>query len=289
MKTKKLLSTICLALLLAVGARMQLTRAAEDTGSVGLEATISTAPPAQAATIAVPRSGQVFTELPITVSGICPGDVLVKLFKNNVFGGSVQCQNGSYSLTIDLFSGTNDLVARVYDALDQAGPDSNVVTVTFNDARGGSVSRPTLTSNYAKRGANPGDTLTWPIILSGGNGPYAISVDWGDGKPSDLFTQNFPGTFDITHVYDRPGVYNIVVRAGDSNDSVAFLQLVGVANGPLSQDGEGDIAENTIIIRKLLWWPLLIIMPLLALCFWLGMRYSINALRRRMEAQQSLE
>ncbi len=59
------------------------------------------------------------------MSGICPGDLLVKIFKNNVFAGSVQCKNGSYSIVIDLFSGQNELVARVYDALDQPGPDSN--------------------------------------------------------------------------------------------------------------------------------------------------------------------
>lgn len=276
-------------LCLFFGALSTRSQAAEESGSVGLEGTIATAPPTVGATITVPRNGQVFTEIPITVSGICTGDVLIKLFKNNVFGGSAQCTNGSYSLTIDLFSGTNELVARVYDALDQAGPDSNTVTVTFNDSRGGSISRPTLTSNYAKRGANPNETLIWPIILSGGDGPYAISVDWGDGKTSDLFTQTFAGTFDISHVYDRPGVYNIVIRAGDSNDSVAFLQLVGIANGPLTQDGEEDIASNTIIINKILWQPLLFILPLLVVCFWLGMRYSINALRRKMEAQQRLE
>ena len=55
--------------------------------------------------------------------------MLVKLFKNNVFAGSVQCEDGSYSIKTDLFVGTNELVARVYDDLDQPGPDSNVLTV----------------------------------------------------------------------------------------------------------------------------------------------------------------
>jgi hypothetical protein len=56
---------------------------------------------------------------------------LVKIFKNNVFGGSVQCDRGNFSLQSDLFVGTNELVARVFDELDQPGPDSNIVTVTF--------------------------------------------------------------------------------------------------------------------------------------------------------------
>ena len=42
-------------------------------------------------------------------------------------------KNGSYEVAIDLFSSKNDLVARHYDDLDQGGPDSNLVSVTFND------------------------------------------------------------------------------------------------------------------------------------------------------------
>ena len=107
----------------------------------------------------------------------------LKIFSNNVFIGSTTCRGGSYTLQTTLFAGANALVARVYDALDQTGPDSNTVNVTYNDAQfaqfGTVVS---LTSLYARRGVNPGTSLSWPLILSGGVGPYAVSVDWGDGS-----------------------------------------------------------------------------------------------------------
>lgn len=257
----------------------------QQSGSVGVEGKIGADPPKNAATISLPRDGQVFTDIPIVVNGICSGDVLIKIFKNNVFGGSVLCQNGSYAISIDLFSGRNELVARVYDALDQAGPDSNVITVTYNDSRSVNVNNPTLTSNYAKRGANPKETLTWPIILSGGEGPYAVSVDWGDGTPSDLFTRNFAGTFDISHAYNRSGVYNIIIRASDKNDSVAFLQVVGIANGPLSQDETTTDGGDARTIIRIIWWPLLISLPLLLAAFWLGRRHAVQELRRRLENQ----
>ncbi len=257
-----------------------------QSGSVGLQGKISAPPPSVGATITVPRDGQAFTSLPITVSGICPSDLLVKLFKNNVFAGSVQCKNGSYSIIIDLFSGQNELIARVYDSLDQSGPDSNKVTVTFNDNRPGGGSRVSLTSNFAKRGANPGQTLTWPIILSGGSGPYAITVDWGDNKTPDLISQQFPGTFNIQHVYDSAGVYNIVVKVSDKNGDVAFLQLVGVANGPLSQEqagGSQDDGGTTIVKTKILWQPVAILLPLIFFTFWLGKKYELKTLKRRIE------
>ncbi len=258
-----------------------------QSGSTGVQGKISSPPPSVGATISLPRSGQSFTTLPVTVTGICPKDLLVKVFKNNVFSGSVQCTNGSYSIQIDLFSGQNEIVARVYDALDQAGPDSNVVTVSFDDGKAGTASRVSLTSNYAKRGANPGSPLIWPIILSGGIGPYALSIDWGDGKAPDLQSQSFPGNIDIKHTYDSPGVYNIVIKATDSKGGVAYLQLVGIANGPLSQDsassGKGTDTNTSTTKTKILWQPAAVIFPMIGAGFWLGKRHELHSLRKKIE------
>ncbi len=194
-----------------------------QSGSIGVEGRISSDPPKIGATIVSPSSGRVFTEIPIVVTGSCPKNTTVKLFKNNVFSGSANCVNGSYSITIDLFSGQNDLVARVYDSLDQAGPDSNTVTITFNDDRSSLFGpRVTLTSNYAKRGASPGEKIIFPIILSGGTGPYAFSVDWGDGKAPDLLTQEFPGVVSLEHLCESPGVYNVIVKAVDKNGAASI-------------------------------------------------------------------
>jgi hypothetical protein len=262
--------------------------AAQEQGSVGMEGRISSPPPTTAATISIPRSGQSFSTLPVTVSGICPKDLLVKMFKNNVFAGSVQCTNGSYSLIIDLFDGQNDLVARVYDALDQAGPDSNTVTVSYVTEQVGFKSRVSLTSPIAKKGANPGQLLSWPITLSDGEGPYAVSVDWGDGKTPDLMSRQFPGDFNIQHTYDKPGVYNIITKATDKNGGVAYLQLVGVANGPLSQDSgstnNNSSNNNTAApAAKILWQPAAILIPFIISTFWLGKKYQMHVLRQKIE------
>lgn len=256
-------------------------------GAIGMQGSISAPPPTTGATIAVPGNGQVFTDIPITVSGICPSGLLVKLFKNNIFSGSAECTNGSYSIETDLFIGQNELIAKVFDALDQPGPDSNIVVVTYEDNRSGAVSRPSLSSNFARRGANPGQTLRWPIILSGGQGPYAISVDWGDGTAPDLFSRDFPGTFDIEHIYERPGVYNIVIKVTDANGNAAFLQLVGVGSGPLSQSDMGvainEDGAGTQIVTRVLWQPAALLIPLLVTTFWLGKRHELRTLRNKIE------
>jgi hypothetical protein len=258
-----------------------------SSGGVGVEGKISSPPPTQAATITSPGNGAVFSTLPVTVTGFCPAGLMVKLFKNNVFSGSVMCDRSSYSIQIDLFSGRNDLIARVYDSLDQAGPDSNTVTVTFNDnaARPDIVARVSLTSNYARRGANPKELLTWPMIVSGGTAPYAISVDWGDSSTSDLYSITIPGEFSIKHQYDQSGTYRVLVKASDKNGAVAYLQVVAVANGQATQNVAGASASKSTgsTSTVVLWQPAAIAIPLIASTFWLGKRYEVNKIKKRLQ------
>ncbi len=277
---------------IAFASPLRINAQTEESGSVGLEGRISSPPPTTPAVISFPNDGAVISTMPVTVTGICPTGLLVKIFKNNVFAGAQQCVNGSFSIQIDLFSGRNELVARVYDDLDQAGPDSNVVVVTFPVTGFNQGNRISLTSSFAKKGTNPGQKLVWPITLTGGNGPYAITVDWGDGKTADIISQQFPGTFNIEHIYDSPGVYNVIVRASDRDGNVAFLQLVGVANGPLTQNvGEGqsgDQAGQTRETVKILWQPAAISIPLILSTFYLGRKYELFTLRKRLEQREDI-
>ena len=255
-------------------------------GSAGLQGTVQTPPPKTAPTIATPVTGQSFNRLPVTVSGLCTTGLLVKIFANNVFVGSVLCGNGSYTIQIDLFEGQNDLVARIFDALDQPGPDSNIVTVTYSNNQFNETGIPLLrlSSIYARRGANPGETLNWPITISGGTAPYAISVDWGDGKPATLYSAPFAGSLNISHVYDNAGTYVVIVKGTDKNGLTAFLQLVAQANGAVGQSGndQGDGKDKEIII-KVIWIPAAFLLALLPLSFWLGRRYELLHLRRSIE------
>lgn len=253
-----------------------------SSNSIGLQATISTAPPKKGATITVPGNGATFTSVPITVSGLCPSNLLVKIFANNTFVGSTVCSNGSYSLKVDLFGGRNDLVARVYNALDQAGPDSNTVSVTFNDAQFITFGTPlSLTSLYAERGAPPGSELDWPIILSGGTSPYAVSVDWGDGSSAELLSASTAGTLTMKHIYKTAGVYQVVVKATDKNGGTAFLQLVGQATGAVQSNNKSSSTNNNVVIQKqVLWWPAVAMLPLVLLSFWVGRRHELRRLRR---------
>lgn len=264
----------------------------QQSGTTGLQGKIPSPPPANAATISTPAPGRTFNQLPVIVSGLCTTGLLVKVFSNNIFVGSADCVGGSYSIQVDLFSGQNELVARVYDALDQAGPDSNTVIVVYQDTQIAAFGqRINLSSNLAKLGAPVGTQLSWPIILSGGTGPYAITVDWGDGSAVDLKSVSFAGTFEVNHTYKAAGIYRVVVKATDANGAAAFLQLVGVGAGEVTQSATGSTTKsnsggNTRTVY--IWWPLLLMIPLLLGMFWVGKRYEVTAIHRQLEEQARL-
>jgi len=261
---------------------LKATAATQQSGSVGVQGKVSAPPPSQAATINIPSNGQSFSSLPITVSGFCVNGTLVEIYKNNVFAGSTQCQNNSYRLQIDLFDGRNDLVAKEFDDLNQAGPDSNTVTVNFSTPLPSIGPRISLTSEFAKRGANPGTILSWPVTLSGGSGPYAITVDWGDKSTPDLFSQQLPGILNLQHTYAQAGVYNVLIKASDANGNVAYLQVVGIGNGPIKQAGTTTSGILTTERTKIIWWPIIVLFVFILIAYWLGQKHQLEAIRRRL-------
>src|SRR5436190_19690352 len=58
-----------------------------ESSSVSLTGTVPTKPPTVAATITSPADGQHFNLTPIKVSGTCPQDNLVEIYKNDIFAG----------------------------------------------------------------------------------------------------------------------------------------------------------------------------------------------------------
>jgi len=252
-------------------------------GSFGLEATKPKAPPKEGATITTPGNGASFTTSPITINGICPNGLLVQIYNNGVMVGSVMCERGSFSLQISLFAGINELSAIVYDELDQAGPVSNLVTVNYSDTRftafGALI---TLTSSYGRRSAPAGSELNWPLQLSGGTGPYAFSIDWGDGSAAELKSQPVAGLVTIVHTYKRAGIYQVNIRVTDVNGVSAFLQVIAVASGKVDAASTSAEEESPTSITKVLWIPAAIALAALPPAFWLGRRSQVVSIRNKM-------
>ncbi len=255
-------------------------------GSYGLEASKLAPPPTTTATIATPNNGASFTTSPITVSGLCTNGLLVQVYDNGVMVGAINCTSGSFSIQVSLFTGSNDLYATQFDNLGQASPNSNTVSVTYNNANFAAFGTlVTLTSNYGRRAANPGETLDWPLLLSGGTGPYAFSINWGDGGKPELKSQATAGQVTISHVYSQSGIYHVTVTVTDKNGVSAFLQLVAVANGQpaVTSNTTGNGKSTTKTVVHVVWWPAAAGIVLLPLSYWLGRRSELVSLHRKLE------
>lgn len=246
-------------------------------GSIGIEGLIPGDPPLRPPVINSPIDGQTITELPVTVRGTCEAGLIVEIYKNDVFAGSGVCKdNNTFSIDIDLFFGENVLYAGIRDLMGQRGPDSEKITVFYKPSVTGSDEgrgqQLLLTSPISFKGVLPGEEIVFPVQLSGGKGPYAISINWGDGN-NDVFVRSDTGEFDISHVYQRPGVYRVIVKASDSNDQVAFLQLTAVVSGEPGSGTDDERPPPRVIVKYIL-WPLYVLTALLPVAYWLGVRYG---------------
>lgn len=249
-----------------------------SSGSVGLTGTVPKAAPTVAATITNPHDQQHFGTTPITVSGTCSQNTLVEIYKNDIFAGSTPCSDkGTYSLQIDLLIGKNVLVARVYDVLNQAGPDSTPVTVYYDAVAPSTAamnllnfsnSQLLLNADAVFRGAFPNQPLNIPVSIIGGSSPYAVNVQWGDSGNS-VIARNDNQTFNATHTYHKPGTYQITLQASDSQGRVAFLMIAAVVNGQPSVTAVASVSKppsNKLLVL----WPLYTATIATVVSFWLG-------------------
>jgi hypothetical protein len=262
--------------------------------SFGMQGKISAPPPTVGARITAPSTGQSYSTIPITVSGICPDNLLVEILDNGVLVGSTMCEHGSFSVQTALFPGDNELTATVRDDLGQEGPPSNVVTVTYNTVTSTEFSAfaasITLTSSYSRRSADPGVALIWPVQLSGGTGPYAFSIDWGDGTAPELMSQSSAGIISLKHTYKSAGIYRVTIKVVDTNGVSGFLQVIAVANGKAEaaiKSGDKEPAV-TVIRNRIIWLPAAVVLALLIPAFWLGRRAEARAIRKHLEEQQEM-
>jgi hypothetical protein len=258
-------------------------------GSIGIAGTVPGKPPATAATITVPRDQQHFGESPITVSGTCPAKTLVEIYKNDIFGGSTICgDDGTYSLSVDLLIGKNILIARVYDALNQAGPDGIAVTVYYDalpeqagplSSLNFSANQLLLNTDSVVRGVFPNQEFSMPLEVIGGAPPYAINIQWGDAT-NKVIPRSDNLQFNVSHTYKKAGVYQISIQATDVSGRVAFLSVAAIVNGQ-PETAIATTGDSSPTNKLLLLWPLYTASAAVVASFWFGEQREKHVLRAR--------
>jgi hypothetical protein len=303
---------ILIFLLLCLGVFMYGLSLTAQAANVSVTATADGPPPPGPAVITSPSENDRFSAVPITVKGTCPARFLVKLNRNNVFSGAALCAtDNTFQIETDLFEGPNDLQARIFNAVDEEGPTSPAIRVYYDKPPAPvTPSSPTPISNPVSEPSPPskalppliikadnllkgyyiGDEINWPLDITGGNAPYALSIDWGDGN-SSIFSRKQSGEFSIHHIYSMPGPkqdsYVIKLVATDVDGNKTYLQLMVIVHdksnvavatlGSTNKDGLSSLR---------IFWPVYSVTLLMAVSFWLGQRREYLRLKPNLRTHK---
>ena len=256
--------------------------------SISLTGTMPGKAPTVAATITSLSEQQRSSSSPISIQGTCPANTLIEIFKNDIFAGSTVCgEDGKYSLDVDLLVGNNILIARVYDALNQAGPDSKSVTVYYDalPAQAGAITaldfggaQLLLNTDAVYRGVFPNQALNMPIDIMGGTLPYAINIQWGDSS-NKVIPRNDNVSFIASHTYTKAGNYQISLQASDAAGNIAFMTVAAIVNGQSGVAGAATAASTAATNKLLLLWPLYVSSAAVVISFYLGERREKRVLK----------
>jgi hypothetical protein len=137
------------------------------------------------------------------------------------------------------------------------------------------------------------------ISLSGGLSPYALHVNWGDGKYSTM-VQKDATTFSISHTYKSAGTgehqdFTVKIQGADSAGQTAFLQLMAVVKnkalptGMATVNGASPTGLRLLLDNTKRWlliaWPAYTLIVLMTISFWLGEREELLVLRRKISTR----
>lgn len=228
-----------------------------QTSSVTVGLVVNGPPPSTGAAITTPVDGTAINNInPLNVSGTCVADSFVVVYNNGDLAGSTICTPaGTFALTVQLSSGDNVLTALNFDNLNQPGPATPAVTVTFRSATvlpevetpilpenpviiPGVTTDPSDCDQYEQNGkletggapriavvcvprtvdANQDNKIG--VLVWGGQPPYAINFKWGTGDTT-LISMDAPGYRTVKLRYASSGVYNINIELTDKSSKPA--------------------------------------------------------------------
>lgn len=284
-------------------------------GQINVTLTVPGAPPTTGAVINTPLDKSKVTKPLIVVSGTCPSGNIVAVYTNGQFAGSTSClSDNSFQTTIQLRVGVNTLQAQNYDALNQPGPLTDQIEVLFepddpttpvpavvNTADDitldlsipdtlapapsenpcyapvdlGATTQLTLVVMCVTRNVFVGEKIVLPVTILGGIGPYALSVDWGEGNSPQLYSLNRAGQHQVSYTYSIPRLKNISLSLADASGQTFRLETVIDVNYDGSETVTGvSPFQNTLNNLTGIWLeasvPLYWAAVTLFLGFWVG-------------------
>lgn len=212
------------------------------------------------AVITSPTDGTVVSDPNVQLKGTCEmvtSGTFVVIKRGTSTLGTAVCQpDSTFAMNVTLDLGANVLLPTELSGAATNGPDGAAVTITYTPPPPPPPT-PQPTPGTTTPPSAPTTTTPPPLVIqpqgpplierttdkivtivfsvTNGYNPYVIVADWGDGKIDTVHVQSASDTVKLSHVYDTPGAYTIVLNATDSRGNKATYQYVAVAQaGALS-------------------------------------------------------
>lgn len=169
--------------------------------------------------ITYPRPGDIISGDTVDVTGTAEPGVRIELLnRGQIVGSTFSGSDGAWRITITLSEYANSLQARacrgtVCSAL------SGAVQFFHQPLTPG----PLLTLQPYHQQAMVAQLVSIKAFIKGGEIPYSVVIEWGDGKRDEVSSKQAELSF--THYYDRPGNYSGRVTVTDRQGHVAVAQF----------------------------------------------------------------
>lgn len=210
-------------------------------------------------TITWPKNGDTVQTATITVRGKAEPRALIELWnRGQLIGTTFADADGNWSITVTLHEYANMLQARACYGNSCSGFSQRVL-VHYQSA--GSDFYITLTDYRFT--ASTHETIAFEALLHGGEAPYSLDIDWGDGA-SDEYTarhnsEDYSAEANLQHTYETAGNYRGFVTATSADGKKAQASFTAQVF---------DEQEASTFPWPVLWLLLLFIILLIVFLLW---------------------
>jgi hypothetical protein len=225
--------------------------------------------PSQAATITSPVAGTVHVAQQ-TVTRSCQAanpPIVVSIWRDGSLLGSGVCTSGTYNIPIILAQGSNQLIAKTANVDGQYGPDSDTVVVALTQpvvvqplppsvqqpsspeqqvtaTNAGSLAGLVVATEKPFTLLGSGKNATVQVVVKGGQEPYALRINWGDGSV-EMHSISLAGEYEYAHTYQNAKSYSAIMSVRDVRGAFSQYAHAVIATQPTALQSKETASKQS--------------------------------------------